>query len=517
MSLSTKMPVKRHEVETLRVYPRVHYFQRRLGDLVPRFKRIIGAFPKSFHVEKAIQEIDDLNDKFTKKLNVYIIGDSELEFAHIVVSTKPFEIEKISDLKEPSSISWFLCYTKTDSLDQTGLKDISSVIDKFFDDFGNGKPHLFEYMFVVIDTEQNHTDEEKDLFRNRVHEVILSKLQDTDVQTFQDRIIIGSHDTVLGSKISELLETMLIDGFHKVMAFLDRFVRKTKQYNSEIDIIYTDLVVRSIQAFLRDDIGLADMRKVAESKSLKESDRVSVDEIFLQLLLNKLARLVKCAIVEPCATKYNIPSWVVNQLLVEIKFEQKLVESVSKNTKHHLRKLNDFSKNFEEILKTYKRKANMGRGEHGASQHEYFTRLVSYKFDFIVYPLQNDMSKVISDVEKTMASAERIITIMGKMIFEIEGYLEQTITEKYEPKTPTPDVPNDLRNDILELKDVYSTGTVYGVFEIHVQEQTPTLKEDVSTLMHKYGYTQPYIVKTVTKEPVKMMAEREAYQKALSR
>ncbi|XP_053397491.1 uncharacterized protein LOC123551965 isoform X1 [Mercenaria mercenaria] len=505
------------KIETLRVYPRVHYFQRRFSDLLPRLKRVIGAFPKSFHIEKAIQEIDDLNDKFTKKLNIVAIGHSELEFANIVVSTKPFEIEKISDLKEPPSIHLFLCYTKTDSLDQTGLKNISSVIDKFYDDFGNGKPHLFEYMFVVIDTVRNHTDEEQDLFRTEVHEVIRSKLQDTDDQTYQDRIIIGSHGTVLGRKISELLETMLVDGFHKVMAFLDRFVRKTKQYNSEIDIIHTDLVVRSIQAFLRDDIGLADMRKIAESETLKETDGVSLDETFLNLLLNKLARLVKCAIVEPCATTFNIPSWVVNQLLVEIDFEQRLVESVSKNTKHHLRKLNDFCKNFEEILKSYKRKANMGRGKHGASQQEYFTRLVSYKFDFIVYPLQNDMSKVISDAEKTMASAGHIITIMGKMMFEIEGYLEQTITEKYEPKTQTADVPKDLRNAILELKDVYSTGTVYDVFEIHVREQTTALKEDLSTLMHKHGYTQPYQVKIVKKEPVKMMAEREDYQKPVSR
>ncbi|XP_053391592.1 uncharacterized protein LOC128554339 isoform X2 [Mercenaria mercenaria] len=517
MSHSVFMPVKTFKIETLRVFPRVHYFQRRFRDLLPRFKRVIGAFPKGFHVEEELEEINDLDEKFTKKLNVYVIGHSELEIANVVVSTKPFEIEKISDLKEPPSISLFLCYTKTDSLDQTGLKNISSVIDKFFEDFGNGKPHLFEYMFVVIDTVRNHTDEEQDLFQKEVHEVIHSKLQDTDVHTYQDRIIIGSHDTVLGSKISELLETMLVDGFHKVITFLDRFVRKTKQYNSEIDIIHTDLVVRSIQAFLRDDIGLADMRKIAESNTLKETEGVSVDETFLNLLLNKLARLVKCAIVEPCAAKYNIPSWVVNQLLVEIDFEQKLVESVSKNTKHHLRKLNDFCKNFEEILKSYKRKANMGRGKHGASQHEYFTRLVSYKFDFIVYPLQNDMSKVISDAEKTMASAERIITIMGKMIFEIEGYLEQTITEKYEPRTPTADVPKDLRNAILELKDVYSTGTVYDVFEIHVREETTALKEDVSTLMRKYGYTQPYQVKTIKKEPVKMMAERKAYQKPLSR
>ncbi|XP_053397492.1 uncharacterized protein LOC123551965 isoform X2 [Mercenaria mercenaria] len=239
------------KIETLRVYPRVHYFQRRFSDLLPRLKRVIGAFPKSFHIEKAIQEIDDLNDKFTKKLNIVAIGHSELEFANIVVSTKPFEIEKISDLKEPPSIHLFLCYTKTDSLDQTGLK--------------------------------------------------------------------------------------------------------------------------------------------------------------------------------------------------------------------------------------------------------------------------NDMSKVISDAEKTMASAGHIITIMGKMMFEIEGYLEQTITEKYEPKTQTADVPKDLRNAILELKDVYSTGTVYDVFEIHVREQTTALKEDLSTLMHKHGYTQPYQVKIVKKEPVKMMAEREDYQKPVSR
>ncbi|XP_053388388.1 uncharacterized protein LOC123551817, partial [Mercenaria mercenaria] len=299
MSLSKPLPVEKHTIETLRVYPRVHYFQRRYHDLVPRFKRVTGSFPKSFQVEKLIKEIDDINDKFTKKLVISVIGNCELDLAHIVVSTKPSEKEMFSELKEPSRMSLFICYSKSEKLDQSGLKSITSVIDKFYEDFGKENPHLFENMFVVIETEQNHSDEERNTFRKEVNEIIRVNLQDTDVQPRPDRVIFGSNGTVLGSKISELLETMLVDGFHTVTAYLDRFVRKTKQYDSEIDIIHTDLLVKAIQAFLRDDIGLADMRQIAENDHSEETEGMSVDEKFLQQLLKKLARLVKCAVVEP--------------------------------------------------------------------------------------------------------------------------------------------------------------------------------------------------------------------------
>jgi hypothetical protein len=307
-------------------------------------------------------------------------------------------------------------------------------------------------MFVVIDVEHNHTVKEQDSFRVEVYKMIHTKLQGTDIQIPEGRVIFGLHDsTVLGSKISEHLETMLIAGFHKVMVYLERFVKKTKQFqHKDEEVLRTDLVVKSIQALLRDDIGLADMRKIAERDESKETEGLSMDDKFLHQLLKKIARLVKCAIVEPLSVRYNIPSWIVNLLLEEIEFEHKAIESVSRNTKHHLRKLNEFSKDYEEILETHKRKANMGKGKFGASRHEYFIRYVSFKFDFIVYPLQNDMSKLINDVEKTMDSAQQIIIVMGKMMFEIEGYLEQTITEKYEPTPLIPDIPMELKQAILK-------------------------------------------------------------------
>lgn len=309
-------------------------------------------------------------------------------------------------------------------------------------------PDSYDSLFIVIDTNVQNSEEDEREFRRKVIEKL--EILRGDKWEYSDRIIFGSQGSYLSSKISESFERFVVDGFHKVLSYLERFIRKTKQYNTDIDIIHSDLVIKALQTLLRDDIGLADTRKIAECDKSGETDGMSEEEKFLHQFLKKMARLVKCAIVVPLSTKYNILPWICNLLLAEINFEKKIMDSISKNTKYQLSQLDEFSKDYESLRKSYERKANMGKGKHGASQHDYFTRLVFHKFDFIVYPLQNDMSKVVSDAEKTMASAGNVIDVMRKMIFEVEGYLEQTITETYKPKTQSPKIPDDLRSAILK-------------------------------------------------------------------
>ena len=75
-----------------------------------------------------IDEIDDIDDKFTKTLAIGVIGDSDLDLANILVSTKPCTEEIFSELKDPSRITLYICYAKTGQLNQNGLEVWNSNI-----------------------------------------------------------------------------------------------------------------------------------------------------------------------------------------------------------------------------------------------------------------------------------------------------------------------------------------------------------------------------------------------------
>jgi hypothetical protein len=87
-----------------------------------------GAFPKSFLVDKLMIEIDDIDDKFINALSICVIGQNDIDLANILVSTKPLAEEKFSELKEPSRISLYICYTKTERLNQSGLEVCNSKL-----------------------------------------------------------------------------------------------------------------------------------------------------------------------------------------------------------------------------------------------------------------------------------------------------------------------------------------------------------------------------------------------------
>lgn len=528
------------EIRTWRVYPRVHYFRKRYNELLPRFHRVTKAFPESFQDTSAREDIQSIDKWFVNSLKLIVCGSEELKLENLVVTTAPLNEIYNKELQLPSKNALIITHIQIASADIAGLEileQITALIDYTRDKVNEGHPDWLESYFVVIDMFEVESDslhslegDEKSSIRDEIAHY-LTKMSG-NAWKHKERIVFGSRESALASLISEFLEAKLIEGFYKVFDYLGRFLRVNKtSVGTDVEIVQSEFVIRAIQGLLRDDIGLADMRKMAEEVESEKTRGCSPDTKFVHQLLEKLARLIKCSVVNPFSAKCNLPAWIVNQLLEEVKFEEKVMEAISKNTKYHLSKL---------------KKKSEGHEKFKSGQR------TDYRFDYIVYPIQDDTSKVISEAEKTMASAHRIVTIMEKMIFEVEGYLEQTIVErlKYTPNTVTPIIPKGLREEILRMKGVYGVGIVFNSLEIHLKEEKTDVKETDSKtdpdaeqhresdktyrkgsieeaasksvgdfelepfsedrlrdLMKYHSFSCPYKVKYVAQEPVKMMAD----------
>jgi hypothetical protein len=144
-------------------------------------------------------------------------------------------------------------------------------------------------------------------------------------------------------------------------------------------------------------------------------------------------------IVSPLSFKYALPKWLCNRLLHEIQFEEALVKSVSPDTKYYLRKYQQISSSFETSTKVAKHKC--------ASKNS----STNLSLELVVKSLLKDFNSTNIRAEKTLSSMKSLGTVMGKMMFEIEGYLKQTnVLDVSTLQTFFDlDIPRTLRKEIM--------------------------------------------------------------------
>lgn len=299
------------------------------------------------------------------------------------------------------------------------LQKVSSTVDFFFNEYGRSDLNLFESLFIVVDTVLPTPSNTKEF-----QDEISSKVQSLCPEwSCNDRIIIhpNSECTPLCNKLSEWLEVKVIKGFHYVLYYLDMFIRHERPLSCSDDDLLQLIDQRNIiSVFLRNNSVIEEIKQCALIDDSAEVAGRNMEDKFLHHLTNRIAQLVKCSMVSIAADKYNLVPWQVNLLFHELNFQQKILDSISMNTRYYLKKLNDMN-----------------------------YRLSKQRCDHISHSLVHDMWKSVNDVEKKLKNMDIVVTLIGKMIFEIEGYLTATITEVYVSKSVAPTVPEGLRKEIL--------------------------------------------------------------------
>lgn len=311
------------------------------------------------------------------------------------------------------------------------------------------------------------TDEQVYQFRSKLH----TKLDLVPGKTISlENIIVEQTETNIKQNISDLLEDILIElGICAIKRFLNRFIRPDQTFGTGfMNLIENPDVLCAIRSYFRCPFSISDTHSNARNK-----------DSFIESLLSSLVQIVKCAVVPVLAKKFNIPSITCNELLQEANCVESLKKSVKKNT------VDQFEKIYENALKDL---------ENCDDQQK------CYWYDYIVYMLQTDWKEEFERIEKIFGSMSRVIAVMKKMIFEIDGYLKQS--KKYKDmylESGSSHLTDELRKKLLSIDGVYGVGNIYGQLEVHSdsEKEFSTVKQSVDDLLKKFNYHHQYSVKLV--------------------
>ncbi|XP_052781955.1 uncharacterized protein LOC128218346 [Mya arenaria] len=436
----------RHVIPTYRVYPRVHYFQKRFTSLYPGFRRVVGAFPDAFHDKVMLSQMETLYTLFRMTLEVTVTGTESLQYEDYLVDPSPLENESWAAIGAPG-VRVQICCVRGDTADNV-IKNLDVVLSEV-----RGKDTFLASTFIAISIDQSPSSHEG----IRIMQMAYEHLRDQGWNT--DHYLTFGVGIELASRISDHLERQLIGGFRQIYDYLGRFVNcDRRQPNPETIEEFAKKVELNnlITSFLYDAFGAGD-----ETKQTLETEVENPDE------QNKsnLAKLFKCTLIRSyLAQKFPSVYKIVDTLMTENQIETRVAGSISNKCyefiKHAIQQCQ--SRDFSQ-LKERRAKKRKGTVKH-------YLKPVSYKW--LVWKVLGDISKVIHDVEQSCRAAQRFIISMEKMMFEIEVCMEQTITEKFEAQLEKcPEVPEQIRAELLRLKSVYSIGTIYNDFVINIKSE----------------------------------------------
>ncbi|XP_053401044.1 uncharacterized protein LOC128557576 [Mercenaria mercenaria] len=464
-------------------YPRVHYFKARIKDFSKRLITVIGRLPRNVRDESVLQLAEDLNKTLDKKLNVILIGEEDVTLEDLCISTQC--IDDMETGSTSSCVTVIICQAVIEALDEKSVKIMVLVAQQISKTVRS--IDMIDSVLIFCKAKRTFTDEERTTFRDDVNREIESS---TGLFVDASNIIISTEIGDLKSKISFIYETRIIEVFVKIRLFLSLFVMKNRRgAQKQHDALEYKPMLKAILNFLRNGFSICDIMYMQNTSSKKS---------FLSQIVGRLARHVRCTIIAPVASKHMLPNWLCAELLNEIALEDVLIKSISNKSRYFLRKLERIYISAKTITR------NITNGEH-VSDSAIWNVSHCFSFDFIQYPLQRDFEEAASKTESTMSSVRRLLNIMGKMIYEIDGYLKQSIVQ-YVPipnKELTINIPDRLRRDILAMDGVYGIGTIYGEIEIHLLKDTenkdaiPNLAARLKSLMLEYHLQNAYKIKQI--------------------
>ncbi|XP_052811090.1 uncharacterized protein LOC128238847 [Mya arenaria] len=491
---------RREVIPTWRVYPRAHYYRRRLLDLFPRFKRVIGAFPSSFHNTGNLQYLEKLTTIYDMTLEINVIGNEPLLLDNILVDPVPLKEETFAVI-DPAGVKISVCFIKWPSIDEHFEKILNQAIDRLKTTRKSGICGSFFFLNV----ENEATTEQQFLLKT----FILGKIEDKE----HCHVVFDNDGVKVADEISKYLEQDICIGFHKIYDHLRWFYPADKRSSGSPladleQFIKCHPMHSTMFGFLQDALK-HDSDDVEEMETESELEQAQTDKssVLTESAMQKLARMYKCNVVHNfILQKYPLSTQVCNLMLEEAEFEKRFKESVSENTKSFMMKAAD------QVLQA-KGKPLMHRTLLKKGSKRTFKEK-EIRYDWLVDKVVADISKLVFDVEKSLESALRYVEIVRKMAYEVEGYLQQA-DENFHLASKAPDVSQELRKALLKLSNVYAVGTMYDEFAVYVRSQTlesggepmtedrsyyNAIEREIRSLIKEHNYVHSYTVKIVTKE-----------------
>ncbi|XP_060568454.1 uncharacterized protein LOC132727061 [Ruditapes philippinarum] len=455
-------------------YPRIYYFSRRLVDLKARFKRITEALPRSLQDVELINSTQELC-KILDYKHIHIVTNGTEEIATDELyygSSSSIETVCTGNNECPTLM---IFNAMLDDLGETGLRQSIGLIHNASVSQCLQNPEHVEPLITLCKPGDNYSKEECTEFREKLLNQIRNDIPNIIPNT---EIILVSAYTDLKHHISSLYEACIARVFLRIHAFLGGFIKaRTIFSQNKMHTMPDCFIEQTFKMYLSNRCTMYEVCK----------------DSFNTTIFSRLAHISKCVIVSPLSFKYALPQWLCNRLLHEIQLEEALVKSVSPDTKYYLRKFKQISSSFKTSTKVAKHKC--------ASKNS----STNLSLELVVKSLLKDFNSTNIRAEKTLSSMKSLATVMGKMMFEIEGYLKQTnVLDVSTLQTFFDlDIPRTLRKEIMAIKGVYGTGTIYGQYEVHVDVQNEARVKEITnmvrTLTNRHRFPYSFTIRCIEK------------------
>lgn len=470
-----------HVIPTWEVYPRVYFFQKRYKDIHERFLNILNKaeYPVLFKNTDVLNNLQELKSKLQKPLKINVIGRKILEEQDLVITTEPLKRLKHKTDGDSNSesveegFSIVVVYVCVRDFGQNGLKEVEATVRHVLGCVRKASLFLFDSLLIVCQTSMTCTAHEHETFRTRVQEYLKNMF---NLHVHADSIVVGTHNQMISTTISQVMEAEIIQGLLLMRRHLNGFLMNGGCLNKRReDVSETKHDLHIMQSFLKDRYWLVDI--LYESKKQNQP--------FVKIVLSHMAQMIRCATLGPLSKNMNLPGVICNQLAFELKFEEDVIKSLSKNedTLNHISKLELSTEKFMPAIKEGNRYRRFPGQEFTPSAD-----------------LNKDIRSDFQRLEKELSSLQRTTSVMKRMVFELNGVIKQSVTKTDEMKKAdeSVSVPKQFKDEILEVGGVYGAGTLFGQFEIHFE--TEKAKEKVQNILHRYKLERIVSLRKVSKK-----------------
>ncbi|WAR07033.1 hypothetical protein MAR_016991 [Mya arenaria] len=455
------------------VYPRPGFFRAQYVDLHPRFRKIIDLLPAVVKNQELLNRLDAVNEQLGESLGINVISDADLSVKQYILDETV--LQDTASILVPSSLEICVCYIHCAKLDDVFAKHTDEVLRSLINVTDRTSA---DTAFLAFDFNSPVSAEDNDRVTSYV-------LQNLGVHAEGHRrpnlnIVFVENEVSLPSAISEYLESALVQVFHDMYTFVLSLIPKERHKRCVTTLVgYTRRkgVHSAILAFMSD-------------VHMQFGDVEGFTDEHIKRILTKLGRLFRCSIFTPyLQNKYGIPSWICSSVLDSIQFEDHFQSNVTDETSRFI------IKSIENVRKEIK-----GPNDFVLL---FGNQTKEKRFSWVSPKLLTDLHDLLQFAERKIASVTRVVGIVKKLAFEIEGYLEQAIGNDFKPYAEPPFVPGEIRKELLKLNYVYSVGTVYNDFVIYLKGdgrepmETEELQEDrFSTLKRAAQYDIKALMKT---------------------
>ncbi|XP_045184846.1 uncharacterized protein LOC123542879 [Mercenaria mercenaria] len=410
-----------HVFPSWKMYPRTDYLQRRYKCLMQRLPRVMENLPTGCQNQDLTSNLKNFNDLLDRKPRIIVYGKEDIDVEQMVVD--PEQMHALSEeLSDTEGVKIVVCHVDVFGVEHNDIKEAKAEIT-----YACTGENVQNNVFVVCDVHGSFTDQQLEYWHGNIFKHIQSQIKDWK---HSDRIIIGS-GSGLHTKMNEFFENLITENMLMLNEYTQQchiptevvqIHQRNKNVNEkndfgkyELNVLETDIVVKTMLCFLR---------KTFSGDCLEEN--------FIDKFLTDLARAVRCAVLHPLKDRYDIPTWICNVALHDIDFEENLCQSVSRNSKYHIKKLQPMSGN----------------------------RMRPSRFDFLLYPLQAEMAVPVKYVEDKIAVIRKGLVNATKLNCEIGGYLRQAVGNNVSAKVRYNE---NIKRRFSEFEDKFENGnTIYS-------------------------------------------------------